>query len=409
MNNDIAIGVIGLGNRGFELLKDVMLPQGVRVIAVSDSYEDRRRRAAEEVERQGQAAPCIFEDYHKILEMDEVEAIVVTASWDTHIRIACEAMRKGKYVAIEVGGAYCLEDCWELVRTKEETGSECMLMENCNYGRDELLVLNMVKQGIFGDVIFCSGGYHHDLREEVANGRENRHYRFRNYVNRNCENYPTHELGPIASVLGINRGNRMVSLVSVSSRSAGLHEYLMKEKGASYDACSMDFRQGDVINTIIKCAHGETISLTLDTTLPRYYSRAFHVQGTKGMYEEENKSIFLDTAENHADEYDWNKHWGNVQEYYEKYEHPVWKKYLKEGIKGEHDGIDWLVFHDFFDAVRNKTAVPIDVYDAATWMSIAPLSEDSIATGMPVAIPDFTRGQWMFRNKWDPISPSLYE
>jgi hypothetical protein len=137
-------------------------------------------------------------------------------------------MKAGKYVGVEVGGAYSVDDCWRLVRTYEETGVPCMLMENCCYGRQELLVLNMVKQGLFGDIVHCQGGYRHDLREEITNGRENRHYRLRNYMNRNCENYPTHELGPIAKILGINRGNRMVSLVSMSSQAKGLHEYIQK-------------------------------------------------------------------------------------------------------------------------------------------------------------------------------------
>ena len=165
-------------------------------------------------------------------------------------------------------------------------------------------------------MVHCQGGYRHDLREEVSTGREMRHYRFRNYLYRNCENYPTHELGPIANVLDINRGNRMLTLVSVASKAAGLHEYLLREKGPDYDAAKMNFAQGDVVTTIIKCARGETICLTLDTTLPRAYSRGFHVQGTKGMYMEDNKSVFLDGKD---DEYDfkWNERWNSAEEYRE--------------------------------------------------------------------------------------------
>lgn len=152
--------------------------------------------------------------------------------FESHIPIAIAAMKAGKYVAMEVGGAYSLDDCWELVRTSEETGMPCMLLENCCYGRREMMVLNMVKKGIMGDIIHCSGGYCHDLRQEIANGKENRHYRLRNYLNRNCDNYPTHELGPISKVLNINHGNRMVSLISVASRSQGLHDYIVANKGA---------------------------------------------------------------------------------------------------------------------------------------------------------------------------------
>jgi hypothetical protein len=164
----------------------------------------------------------------------------------------------------------------------------------------------------------------------------------------------------------------------------------------------MNFQQGDIVTTVIKCAHGETISLTLDTTLPRFYSRGFHVQGTKGMYMEDNRSIFIDGKDNSYD-FKWKEQWNNVDTYYDEYDHPIWKAYIKEGIKGQHDGIDWLVFRAFFDAVRGKTSVPVDVYDAAAWMSITPLSEQSISTGsMPVAIPDFTNGAWMRRKQWEP-------
>ena len=229
-----------------------------------------------------------------------------------------------------------------------------------------------------------------------------RHYRFRNYLNRNCENYPTHEMGPIANVLNLNRGNRMLSLVSVSSKAAGLHEYLLREKGPDYDATNMHFAQGDVVTTMIKCAHGETICLTLDTTLPRAYSRGFHVQGTKGMYMEDNKSIFLDQQDNEYD-FKWNEKWNNVEQYREQYDHPVWKEYLEQGVRGGHDGMDWLVFSSFFRAAKAGVPAPIDVYDMASWMCISSLSEQSIAMGgAPVAIPDFTNGMWMERQPWQP-------
>ena len=160
--------------------------------------------------------------------------------------------------------------------------------------------------------------------------------------------------------------------------------------------------QGDVVTTIIKCARGETICLTLDTTLPRAYSRGFHVQGTKGMYMEDNKSVFLDGKDNEYD-FKWNERWNSAEEYREQYDHPVWKKYLAEGVRGGHDGMDWLVFRSFFDAAKAGAPAPIDVYDAAAWMSISCLSEQSVAMGgAPVPIPDFTNGKWMERAPWQP-------
>ena len=215
----------------------------------------------------------------------------------------------------------------------------------------------------------------------------------------NCENYPTHELGPIAKVLNINRGNRMVSLTSTASCARGLNEYLKREKGEEYDITNFPFAQGDVVNTVIKCAHGQTIYLVLDTTLPRYYSRNFTVRGTKGMFREENRSVFLDGVHNKYD-FDWKPMWNNVGEYREEYDHPIWKKFLNDGVRGGHGGMDTLVFDAFFGALMEGRPMPIDVYDMAAWMCITALSEQSIALGgAPVAIPDFTNGAWTNREE----------
>lgn len=404
MMDKIRLGVIGLGGRGTGLLEAVMLPHAdVEVVAVCDKYEDRRQHAAELVKKAKGNDPLCTGDYREVLALAEVDAVAITASWESHIKVACEAMRAGKYAAMEVGGAYSLDDCWKLVHTYEETGVPCMLLENCCYGRDELMVLNMVRQGVFGELVYCEGGYCHDLREEIGFGRENRHYRFRNYLNRNGENYPTHELGPIAMTLGINRGNRMVALNAVASKAAGLHDYYLRKKGPDYDASSMKFMQGDVVTTIIRCARGETILLELDTTLPRAYSRRFQVRGTRAMYLEDNKTLFID-GEHNAYDFKWQEQWNNVEKYREQYDHPVWKKYIEEGVKGGHDGMDWLVFRAFLDSVKNGAEVPIDVYDAAAWMCITALSEESIVMGgAPVAIPDFTNGLWLERSPEAPF------
>jgi hypothetical protein len=327
--------------------------------------------------------------------MPEIDAVIIASGWAPHVDIACAAMRAGKYSACEVAGAYSLDDCWRLVRAYEETGTPCMLLENCCYGRYELMVKNMVGQGLFGEIVHCAGGYHHDLRRPLARSRENRHYRLDDYLYRNSENYPTHELGPIANILDINRGNRMLRLNSAASKAAGLHEFILSEKGPESEEAKKPVIQGDIVTTIITCARGETIVLTLDTTLPRSYSRGFEVRGTRGMFFEDNRSVFLD-GEHNQFEFKGKELWGNADSYFEKYEHPLWRSYLAEGIKGGHDGMDWLEFSAFFEAVRDGGPVPIDVYDMASWMSVTCLSEDSIAAGgAPVAFPDFTNGKWM--------------
>lgn len=189
----------------------------------------------------------------------------------------------------------------------------------------------------------------------------------------------------------------MVSLVSMASKSKGLHEYILNKKADDEVLVNTDFAQGDVVTTIIKCARGETITLTLDTTLPRAYSRGFRVQGTKGMFMEDNMSIFIDGEHNQYD-FEWKKQWDNIESYREQYDHPVWKQFMKDGVKGGHGGMDWLVFKAFFDSAKKGEETPIDVYDTAAWMVISTLSEQSIAMGgQVVPIPDFTNGKWINR------------
>ncbi|CAM4070623.1 Gfo/Idh/MocA family oxidoreductase [Paenibacillus alkaliterrae] len=398
MKEKVRIGMIGLGARGMGLLKGIILNmEDVEVAAVCDLYENRCEDAAAMIEQAREIRPFVTKQYTELLAIADIDAVVIGASWTDHIEIAVASMEAGKYVASEVGGAYSIQECWRLVEAYERTKVPCMIMENCCYGRDELMVLNMVKKGILGEIVHASGGYHHDLRKEISNGKENRHYRLNNYIHRNCENYPTHEIGPIARILNINHGNRMVSLVSMASKAKGLREYIKNENGEADELANTEFMQGDIVTTIIKCAHGETITITLDTTLPRYYSRGFTIRGTKGMYFEDNRSVFIDGQ--HDDFHDsWKEQWGNVEQFREQYEHPIWKKYVEEGVKGGHDGMDWLVFSDFFESVKKGTQTPIDVYDMASWMCISALSEDSIAMGgQPVAIPDFTNGKWINR------------
>ena len=393
----VKVGFIGLGNRGKDLLEKVVLPQKqVEVNAVCDSYSDRTREGAEIVAKSGAEMPKMYSDYRDLINDDDVNTVIIATSWAKHTEIAVAAMKAGKAVGMEVGGSYSIDECWELVKTYEETKTPFMFMENCCFGRREMMVLNMVKKGVFGEIVHCSGGYHHDLREEVATGHEKRHYRLDNYLRRNCENYPTHELGPLLKILNINNGNRMVTLTSTASKAAGLHEYIMKNSGDE-ELKKAQINQGDIVTTTIKCANGETIVITLDTTLPRYYSRGFTVRGTKGMYEECTDSVFLDREEDIKHDFDWRKNCvNNAEKYEEQYDHPVWKEYLKEGIKGSHDGMDWLEFRTFFDCLLNGSPMPVDVYDAVCMMVITPLSEQSVLRGGAVMdIPDFTCGRWM--------------
>ncbi len=399
--DQVKVAAVGVGGRGYGILAGLLLSMdNLYVTAVCDLYEDRVKAAADAVaSKYGEEhRPFGTTDYHEIMTRDDVDAVIIMSAWESHIPIAIAAMENGKAVGMEVGGAYSVEQCWELVRAWERTRVPFMFLENCCYGEAEMMVMNMVKMGLFGEVIHCEGGYRHDLRDEVIYGKENRHYRLRNYLSRNCENYPTHELGPIAQILDINHGNRFLSLVSIASRSAGLNAFAAAHENADPALATANFAQGDVVTTIIKCARGETITLTLDTCLPRAYSRGFTVQGTKGMYMEDNRSVFLESDHGGTDHWDWSPEWNNQVKYLETYSHPTWVDYHKNGIRGGHGGMDGLVYDAFIECVRTGTPCPIDVYDAVAWMVVTPLSEESIAKGgAPVTFPDFTNGAWCER------------
>ena len=277
-----------------------------------------------------------------------------------------------------------------------------MMLENCCYGHNELLALNLARKGLFGELVHCSCGYEHDLAYmacKVEQGFE----RALHNLQRNCDLYPTHGLGPIAKILRINRGNRFLSLTSTASKACGFAAAAEKE---NWQGCGGHrvFNMGDVVTTVIRCAHGETITMTHCVSLPRPYSRSCRVQGTKGLWLEDAGGIYIDGISPSIEEIDvagnpYTVHkWNKVEEFYDQYDHPIWQEFRKNPVGG-HGGMDTLTMRAFFDAIRHQAETPIDVYDCAAWMSITCLSEQSIAMGgMPVPCPDFTNGKWINRS-----------
>lgn len=398
----IRMGVIGLGKRGMSVMKDVILNfDDVDVVALCDVYQDRVNDANAVVkENRGHDAEIQTTNYKEALVKEKLDAVYVATAWETHIVVAIAAMRAGIPVAMEVGGACDLRECNDLVAAYEETGTPIMLMENCCFGEDELLATSMVREGVFGEIVHCHGAYAHDLREEITHGNVKRHYRLRHYSRRNCENYPTHELGPIAKILNINRGNRMVSLTSVASKAAGIKAYLEKHNYEMDESLrGVEFAQGDIVSTTIKCAGGQTITLSLDTTLPRFYSREFTVRGTEGFYEAGTGTVFLDGMEEGFDTLEmYKKYLGNNAQYKPDYAPDCWLNITEEQKEKGHGGMDYFEFKAFFECLKENKPMPIDVYDAASWMCITYLSEASCAMGgQPMAIPDFTNGAWTNR------------
>lgn len=400
----INVCVIGLGQRGYGLLRDVLLKMDeINVVAVCDLYEDRVARGVETVKAAGQNAKG-FTDYKEAIGTKNLNAAFVFSDWSTHTEIAVYAMKKGVAVASEVGCEYSLESCFKLVKTQEETKTPYMFIENCCWGKDELLATAMARRKVFGTIVHCAGSYSHDLRNEIAYGHVNRHYRFDNYAKRCCDNYPTHELGPIAKLLDINRGNRILTVSSFASKSAGLEEYIKTRDDATEEMKTTKFLQGDIITTVLTCANGETILLRLDTTLPRSYSRDFTVRGTKGMYMQDTNTVFLDgDKEDYWEPVNYYKdNLNNATNYEEEFLPELWKNVSPEEISAGHGGMDWFAYKTFVDALKSGAQMPIDVYDAATWQAVSVLSEISIKQGgAPQEMPDFTNGKWCERPRKD--------
>lgn len=405
MKEKIKVGYIGLGRRGVGMLRCVCQMKDVEVKYICDINEKKIEFMLNDIKEKGyNQKPKGTTDYKEILAKKDIDAVFIMTSWNSRIELAIEAMKAGKYTAIEVGAAFDISECYELVKTYEETKVPVMMLENCCYGRDEMMALRMVKEGLFGEIIHCNGAYHHYLNDvEFFRNSGNSlfdddHYRLAEYLNRNLENYPTHELGPISKILNINRGNRMLTLTSFSGKSRGIETYMKDHVSPDHPFAGKKFKQGDIVTTIITCAGGEQIHLTLDTTLPRaFYSREFTIRGTKGMCEESGKDMctfFLEGMKENDP-----ANFNNRKEFYEKYDHPLHDEYTKMQAKGGHGGIDWLVLRAFVESVKEGVVPPIDVYDTATWLAIGPLSEMSIANGsVAVSVPDFTNGRWFRRN-----------
>ena len=389
----VRLAILGIGGRGFGQMKELLEMPDVTITSVCDVYPDRIERAQNLVQEKRGTRPFGTTVPIDCIDRADVDAVIVMSSWETHIPLCIMAMRCKKPVAMEVGGATSVDECWQLVRVSEETSMPCMLLENCCYGEVELTLQNMIRQNVFGTLVHCAGAYSHDLRDEIGYGDLHRHYRQRHFMHRNAELYPTHELGPIANYLDINRGNRMVTLTAMSSKAVGMHEWLQEHRPDS-PLANATFREGDIVTTLIKCANGETIQLTHDCTLPRPYSRGGVIRGTKGMWMEDSRSIFIE-GRTLTEGGSWAHRPESDEKYMEEYRHPLWREYIDFGLRGNHGGMDYLVLRAFIESVQNQTEPPIDVYDAAAWMSITALSEESIALGsQPLAIPDFTSGRW---------------
>jgi hypothetical protein len=411
----IRLGLIGTGMRGQVLLRELLRRDDVEVVAMCDIEPIMLKRALAMASEAGKSAPKAYGQdgdvraYRRLLEQRGLDAVIIATPWEWHAPMAIDAMQAKVAVGCEVVAGVSLQDHWDVLSTQQRTGTPYMLLENVCYRRDVMAALQMVRAGLFGELVHLQGGYQHDLRAVKFNsgdpdqpygsgvefgpkGWSEARWRTEHSVRRNGELYPSHGIGPCAMYTGINRGNRFTHINSFATKARGLHEYTVaKSGGTAHPSTQVKFKLGDVVTTTLACENGETILLQHDTSLPRPYSLGFRVQGTKGLWMDVNQSIHLEgRSPPHK--------WEPFQVYQDQYDHPLWRKYAQDAAGAGHGGMDYFVVHAFIEALKAEAPMPIDIYDAVAWSAITPLSEQSIAEGFKtLEFPDFTKGLWRSR------------
>lgn len=412
----LRIGMIGTGLRGQSLLGPLLAMDDVELVAVCDTQAVMLQRALAMVGNAGRRKPAVFGgngDAHawkKLLDRKGLDAVIIATPWEWHAPMAIAAMEAGVAVGCEVVAGITLKDHWDVLRTQQRTGTPYMLLENVCYRRDVLAVLQMVRAGLFGELVHMQAGYQHDLRgvklnsgnpdepygsgvEFGAKGFSEAQWRTQHSVMRDGELYPSHGIGPLAMYADIHRGNRFTHINAFSSKARGLHEYIKTHPngGPGHPNAGVRFALGDIVTTTLRCENGETLLLQHDTSLPRPYSMGFRVQGTRGLWMDVNQSIHIEgRSPAHK--------WEDIQPWLDEYDHPLWRNHAARAAGSGHGGMDWFALHAFVQALKDGAPMPIDIYDAVAWSAITPLSEQSIAEGYrTLAFPDFTEGKWKER------------
>ena len=395
----VRVGFIGVGGRGSSHVSRMMTLDGVDVIAICDNHPPTLANSIANVVKTGRPQPAEYgkgdEDYKRMLERKDLDIVIIATPWEWHARMCVDAMKAGKHAFTEVPAALTVEECWQLVDTSEQTGKYCMMLENACYGREELFCLNIVRQGLLGELLHGEAAYIHDLRtqmNEVAHGTGS--WRTFHYARRNGNLYPTHGLGPISQYLGINRGDRFDYLSSVGSPARGRALYAKAKFPPDHQWNQIkEWKCGDMNTTIIKTARGRSIMVQWNETSPRPYSRLNLIMGTKGAFAGFPNRLACEGLTPNTHEWIEGE---NLEAIMKKYEHPLYARMSGQAQKGGgHGGMDWLMSWRLITCLRSGEPLDQDVYDAAAWSVIGPLSDQSVAQrSASVDVPDFTRGRW---------------
>ncbi len=393
---NVRIGYVGVGGQGSSHVRNLLGIKGCQITAVCDIVPEKVERVQKWVEDAGFPRPAGYTrgdwDFKRLCETEDLDLVYTATPWSWHTPVLLAAMENGKHGATEVNAAFNIEDCWKLVEAAEKTQRHCVLMENCCYDRTEMQILNMVKQGLFGELLHGECGYLHDLRGVKFADSGEGIWRRNWSMTHNCNLYPTHGLGPIAQCMDINRGDAFDYLISVSSNSRGLYEYAQEHYPAGDPKRNEKYKLGDVNTSLIRTKKGKTIVVKHDTNLPRPYSRDILVQGTKGLVRKypDEKVHIEGRSPGHG--------WEDLSKYRTgdlDYDHPLWKAMQNQAEGAGHGGMDFIEDYRLIDALHKGRPTDIDVYDAVAWSAVVGLSEQSVANnGRPMDFPDFTRGRW---------------
>jgi hypothetical protein len=389
----VRLAFIGVGGRGTNLLENVLAIESVRVTGLCDVVKDKVLNAQSLAEKAGQKSPNLYykgeHDFENLCRRDDIDVVFIATPWKWHVPMALASLNNGKDAAVEVPAATTLEECWRLVDASEKNRRHCVMLENCCYGYNEMMVLNMVRAGVFGNIKHGEAAYIHDLRKLLFSNEGEGLWRRFEHLDRDGNLYPTHGLGPVARYMDINRGDRFDYLVSMSSPAMGLAAYRDEHVAAGDPTRKEVYKCGDMNTSLIKTAKGRTIMLQHDVTSPRPYDRINLISGTKGIFRDYPARLYLD-GQGGSEE------WTTLDNYKAQYEHPLWAKAGELARKlGGHGGMDFIMCYRLIQCMREGLVPDMDVYDAASWSAPSPLSEKSVAQGSaPVKFPDFTRGRW---------------
>ena len=388
----IRIGFVGVGLQGGSHVQNYLKLDGVEIVALCDIDEPRVREVAGWVVADGRPEPKLYgrtpTDFERMCATEELDLVFTATPWEWHVPVCVAAMESGKHAATEVPAAYTLEDCWKLVDTAERRQKHCVMMENCNYDRPEMMVFHMARLGLFGEILHGECGYLHDLRAIKFEDAHEGLWRRWHATQRNANLYPTHGLGPIANVMEINRGDRFATLVSMSSPSRGLQEWAREHVPEGDPKRSERYVCGDVNTSLIQTANGRTITVVFDTNLPRPYSRIHKVQGTKGLFHGYPNRVHV---EGRSPEHQWE----DMDAYLAEFDHPLWRDLDAMSQGAGHGGMDFIEDYRLVKCLHEGLPTDMNVYDAAAISAVGPLSEWSVANGSrPTEFPDFTRGRW---------------